>query len=360
MYSHCKELSTVEDSIRYAYATISSCTHGSVLSSCTIHLLLAYSPSCTLCLCLWMTALTAGKTVWSTAPPTWSGSFATQPSCCTNEGVTCGTVPGSSNYPSVLSIEFVNMGLSGRLPSEIGSFRSMTSFVMGANLVFGTIPRSIGNMTALSYLDVGRNLLTGTIPSNIGALTALQVFLMNQNKLTGIIPTSIGALRSMQVLSFDVNSLSGGIPPTIQEMTSLTLLTLQSNSLVGTIPSSLSTLTRLEALYIDRNSLTGTIPSTLTAIRGLRNLLLNNNFLTGTIPSTFSALTALDTLLLQVNYLTMGSLLIVPTTTFSQFTLDRLLDITFNCLVFRNPNRPLQTANATRCKRKIANNVILI
>jgi hypothetical protein len=105
--------------------------------------------------------LSSGKTAWSTAPVSWSGQrrldgqeqeesmslpesasaaayvasecmsvhrslYTSQPSWCSFQGVTCGSVSGTSSYASVISIVLTSLGLSGTLPSQIGSFSSMT------------------------------------------------------------------------------------------------------------------------------------------------------------------------------------------------------------------------------------------
>jgi hypothetical protein len=126
------------------------------------------------------TGLSPGKTVWSTSPPAWSGSFSSQPSCCSNEGVICGTAVGTTSYVSVQSITLNYLGLSGTLPSEIGYFRSVQNFVMGTNAVSGSIPSTIGTMTNMQYFDLGYNSMFGSIPSSISNMQSLSVLLIRQ------------------------------------------------------------------------------------------------------------------------------------------------------------------------------------
>ena len=265
---------------------------------------------------------------------THRGLFTTQPSCCSNQGVTCGSIPGTSSYASVLSIDLGGLGLSGSLPSEIGYLNGMKNFSMGSNYISGSIPSTVGDMTSLRYLDLGLNRLKGTIPSSIGDLTSLEVLILFQNSLSGSIPASIGSLQSLTVLFIDTNSLSGSIPATIGSLSLLKVLSLYDNHLTGTIPDSVGILSSLEILYLDNNSLTGTIPATI------------------------SSLTAMHTLILELNYLTMGSATTVPTTTFSQYTQDHTLDISENCLAYTSIQYPHQSANATRCIRKLYETVL--
>ena len=295
--------------------------------------------------------LLPGKTAWSTSPPAWSGLrrldketneggtmhrslFFTQPSCCSNQGVTCGNVSGIASYPNVVSIDLSGMRLSGSLPAAIGNFGSLTRFVMGKNIVRGTIPSTVGLLTSLRYLDIGSNVLTGTIPSSIGLMTKLTVLLAGKNRLTGSIPLSIGSLRAMITLYLENNSIAGSIPATVGVMTDLVILSLYANSLSGTIPENINSLKRLEYMYID------------------------NNAITGTIPTGFSALTNLIQLNMNFNYLTMGSMTTVPASTFAPLTL-RELGVAQNCLVYTSILYPATSANATNCKCKEQHQILV-
>ena len=339
---------------------------------------------------LWTTGLPADKTAWSTSPPVWSGLrrlgeaieegsthrglFTTQPSCCSNYGVTCGSIPGTSSYASVLSIDLAYLGLSGSLPSEIGYFKSMTMLSMGTNYIVGSIPSTIGDMTSLRYLDIGYNSLVGTIPSTIGDLTSLRVLLLFDNRLSGTIPSAlssltqltdlylnsnilkgritemIGSLKSLSVLSIFDNYLSGTIPASLVNLKPLTHLYLDYNSLTGTIPSSIFELTLLQYIHLSFNSLVGTIPNAVGQLKELQYLDMRNNSLTGTIPSSFSALQSLSILLLGSNHLTMGSAAAVPSSTFSVATQQGSLGLENNCLVYTSLTNPSQSTTATNCK----------
>ena len=232
--------------------------------------------------------LSSGKTVWSTTPVSWSGQrrphglvesvsksdfetaaayvvsestsvhrslYTSQPSWCSFQGVTCGSVSGSSSYASVISISLDNLILSGTLPSQIGSFGSMT------------------------YLPLIGNQISGSIPSSICALTLLAYFSVHVNRLTGSIPASIGS--QLQVFDIYINSLTGSIPLSISACTRLTCLFLSVNSLTGSIPASIGSLVAIQRVYFDNNYLTGSIPPSMSAMTGLTVLALSVNRLTG-------------------------------------------------------------------------------
>jgi hypothetical protein len=77
--------------------------------------------------------------------------YTSQPSWCSFQGVTCGSVSGTSSYASVISIVLTSLGLSGTLPSQIGSFSSMTYLDVKYNKIYGTLPSNMGTMTSLIF-----------------------------------------------------------------------------------------------------------------------------------------------------------------------------------------------------------------
>ena len=133
--------------------------------------------------------------------------YTTQPSWCSYQGVTCGSVSGSSSYASVISISIRFLGLFDILSSEIGSFGSLSSLDGRNNGISGTIPSSIGAMTSLTFINMFYNALTGSVPASIGSLVALQELNLNSNALTGSIPTSIGTLTAVGYLNLGSNRL---------------------------------------------------------------------------------------------------------------------------------------------------------
>ena len=158
--------------------------------------------------------------------------FYSQPPWCFFEGVTCGSVSGSSTYANVISISLDSLALYGSLPSSIGNFQSLTVF------------------------DLSNNKINGSIPSTISGMTTLKNLALSVNSLTGSIPSTISSMISLQNLYLDSNRLAGSIPSTISGMTALVLLSLSSNSLIGSIPSTMRTLTALQFVNLDNNYLT--------------------------------------------------------------------------------------------------------
>ena len=135
-----------------------------------------------------------------------------------------------------------NGGLTGNIPSEIGSLINLTSLNLRWNELTGEIPIEIWNLTNLTYLNLGGNYgsnggLTGNIPSEIGNLINLTYLNLDHNQLTGEIPSEIWNLINLTVFRVENNQFYGEISPEIGNLTNLTYLCLYGNQLSGEIPS---------------------------------------------------------------------------------------------------------------------------
>jgi Leucine-rich repeat (LRR) protein len=158
--------------------------------------------------------------------------------------------------------------------------------------------------------------------------------------------TPLGKLTEMFEFNLQGNQLSGSIPQSFFSMPKLPNLYLNDNQLTGSIPPITSVNRRLTVLSLENNRLEGSIPESLSMMKGLTRLNLGHNMLTGTIPVLDQR--DLQDINLSENYLTMGSLEEVPMSTFSASA--SYIDLRSNCLVFRNPSRPWQNADATHCR----------
>ena len=169
----------------------------------------------------------------------------------------------------------------------------VTRLVLYGNGLTGSIPSSLGSLTNLIQLSLSNNDLTGSIPPSLGSLTNLLVLDIANTQLTGSIPSSLGSLTNLENLDLHGTQLTGSIPSSLGSLTNLTDLWLQGNQLTGSIPSSLGSLTNLTQLLLQDNQLTGSIPSSLGNLSNLTNLSLDDNQLSGTIPAELGNLTSL-------------------------------------------------------------------
>ena len=91
----------------------------------------------------------------------------------------------------------------------------------------------------VTRLDLSQNGLTGEIPSGLGSLTNLDRLFLHRNQLTGEIPAELGNLTNLARLRLDGNRLTGTIPAELGRLTNLTVLYLSGNPLTGCVPASL-------------------------------------------------------------------------------------------------------------------------
>ena len=228
----------------------------------------------------------------------------------------------------MLSIRLSANGLEGYL-TPLRRLTEMSTFLAHDNKLYSSIPQSLFRLPKMVNLRLSNNQLTGSIPSISSVNTQLTSLSLNNNRLVGKIPESLSMMKGLDFLNLGQNTFD------------------------GTIPKALSQLTSLHYHYLNSNSLTGTIPSSLRRISKLKTLHLASNMLTGTIPVLDQS--TLQDINLSDNFLTMGSLEEVPLSTFSTSALASAdIDLRSNCLVFRNPKKPSQDADATHCGGKQA------
>ncbi|KAM5585372.1 leucine-rich repeat receptor protein kinase HPCA1-like [Rosa sericea] len=259
-------------------------------------------------------AITTLQHEWGIKPPSWNGS---EP-CDNWEGIEC-------TNSRITAIALADMGLEGRLSSELETFSELKILVLSYNkdltgqlheasigrlrkletLILdgcgfsGPIPATIGSLKKLSYLSLKNNRFSGPIPPSIGNLSNLVFLDLSDNKLEGPIPVSSRTTSGLDMLNktehfhFSNNQLSGNIPPQLfsSEM-ALKHLMLDRNNLDGSIPSKLGLVKTLQAIRLDRNYLSGTVPSSLNNLRKVAELHLSNNMLSGPVPN----LTGMDSL----------------------------------------------------------------
>jgi hypothetical protein len=177
--------------------------------------------------------------------------------------------------------------ISGHIPPEISSLKSLTMLYMDYNHLTGDIPTTIGNLNSLVDLTLAHNRLTGEIPDNIGNLVKLIALKLDGNNLTGRIPASIGRCTQLQKLNLSYNSLDGSIPREILKTYLLYEFDLSHNYLSGEVPKEVGNLINLKKISISNNSLSGNIPSTLGQCLVLEFLEMQDNFFVGSIPQSF-------------------------------------------------------------------------
>ena len=211
------------------------------------------------------------------------------------------TLSGSPQRVSRVNLS--SLGLTGSIPTELGSLTELTNLNLHTNRLTGSIPAELGSLSNLTHLYLYGNRLTGSIPVELGSLSQLTRLGLHGNKLTGNIPAELGALTKLTRLNVSDNRLTGEVPSEWGSLTSLTHLYLSGNALTGDIPTELGSLSSLTHFYLRGNALTGNIPTELGLLSSLTHLYLDDNALTGSIPVELGSLSQLGNLYLAENAL---------------------------------------------------------
>ncbi|KAF8405799.1 hypothetical protein HHK36_007876 [Tetracentron sinense] len=194
-----------------------------------------------------------------------------------------GEIPGElGSCKSLALLNLAQNKLSGPLPKELGNLPQLQVLKLQFNGLTGEIPDELLQLQNLSILNISRNSLTGSIPPAISSLHRLMIFDLRDNKLHGSIPNSIGSLKLLIELQVGSNRLSGKIPT--MPISLQIALNLSSNFFNGSIPDTLNGLPALEVLDLSNNGFIGEIPNFLTTLASLTRLLLSHNHLSGTLP----------------------------------------------------------------------------
>ncbi|KAL6007586.1 hypothetical protein ACLOJK_033085 [Asimina triloba] len=206
----------------------------------------------------------------------WDSSHADP---CSWNGVTCEDFKvtslklpdkGLSGFlPSVLGslsgLKHINLRtnkLHGSLPSEIFDAQSVVTSVAGEASSDGSVQTDAGKLRNLETLDLAENFFTGSVPTPVLQCRRLKTLVLSHNNFTGRLPEGFGtSLVSLEELDLSYNQFSGSIPVDFGNLSSLQgTVDLSNNRFSGSIPASLGNLP--EKVYIDLtyNNLSGPIP----------------------------------------------------------------------------------------------------
>lgn len=190
-----------------------------------------------------------------------------------------------SFFPNIVLLQLRRNGLSGNIPSDIGTLSKLIFLDLSSNQISGSVPSSIWNLNQLVTLDLSGNHLIGQIPFTLVYLTSLTFLSLDSNNFDGVVPAEIGSMQNLTRLNLSENFLTGPIPTTIGNLIHLKSLSLGWNQINGSIPLEVWNIHSLEQLFLSHNSISGEIPSHFGKIRySMQYLDLSYNKLTGAIP----------------------------------------------------------------------------
>ena len=184
------------------------------------------------------------------------------------DGRLAGTLPPALGGLSGLRVLWLSHNqLTGSIPPELGNLTTLTELRLAGNQLSGSIPVELAEIgPQLERLDLSGPQplpsgigLTGRIPPQLGNLSGLQSLHLEGNRLSGPIPTRLGRLTNLQGLHLQRNQLSGAIPTQLGALTMLDELKLSDNQLVSTIPTQFINM-QLQRLYLTGNTIRGCLP----------------------------------------------------------------------------------------------------
>ena len=186
----------------------------------------------------------------------------------------------------VTELRLSDNGLTGSIPTALGSLVTLQWLDISLNELSGPIPSALQSLGNLGFLNLSRNELEGSVPAWLGDMSSLRAVYLSANELTGGIPDELGNLN-LWGLALSWNDLSvGPIPAWLRNHTNLRWLYLSGSDVTGGIPAWLGNLVNLESLYFNANHLAGPIPSALGRLVNLEDLGLSYNWgVSGSLPS---------------------------------------------------------------------------
>lgn len=186
------------------------------------------------------------------------------------------------NGGNVAAVVLDNLGLSADV--DLSVFSNLTMLVklsLSNNSITGKLPNNIGDFKSLEYLDLSNNLFFSTLPPGIGNMGSLKNLSLAGNNFSGSIPDTVLGLRSIQSLDLSHNSLSGLLPPALLRLTSLVSLNLSLNGFTKKIPKGFELMTNLEVLDLHGNKFDGNIDPEFLLLTSATHVDLSDNMLVG-------------------------------------------------------------------------------
>nr|TKS14866.1 hypothetical protein D5086_0000039140 [Populus alba] len=194
-------------------------------------------------------ALLSLKSHVTTDPSNTLFSWNNNSSPCNWTRVSCNQV-----NQRVVGLDLSGLRLTGSISPNIGNLSFLRSLHLQGNQFTGLVPDQIGALSRLS------NEISGAIPEELSSLKSLEILKLGGNKLWGTIPPSFANITSLLTLNLATNNLGGMIPDDFGRFKNLKHLDLSINYLTGNVPLSLYNISSLVFLAVASNQLRGEIP----------------------------------------------------------------------------------------------------
>ncbi|CAB9499410.1 Leucine rich repeat N-terminal domain [Seminavis robusta] len=177
-----------------------------------------------------------------------------------------GTVPEAyfNGWTNLESLKIGdNGGITGTLPSEIGNLIHLKA--LGAERLSwqGTVPIELyQRLTGLEFLEMSNmayGFVNDTLPTEIGLWTNIKSFIMHGAQLAGTLPSEIGLATQLKRLQLSSSQIHGRLPSELGLLTAMTRLALSVNPLTGAVPKSFTNFEVISRLELQNTLLTGDI-----------------------------------------------------------------------------------------------------
>ncbi|CAD6226857.1 unnamed protein product [Miscanthus lutarioriparius] len=206
------------------------------------------------------------------------------------------------NGASVAGVVLDGHGISG--VADLSVFANLTLLVklsVANNNLSGSLPSNVGSLKSLKFMDVSNNRFSGPVPEGIGNLRSLQNLSLAGNNFSGPLPESIDGLMSLQSLDVSRNSLSGPLPAALKGLKSLVALNVSYNAFTKGIPSGLGLLVKLQSLDLSWNQLEGGVDWKFLIESAVAHVDFSGNLLTSTTPKELKFLADISETVLYLN-----------------------------------------------------------
>ncbi|GER26059.1 leucine-rich receptor-like protein kinase family protein [Striga asiatica] len=162
------------------------------------------------------------------------------------------------NGENVAAIVLDDLGLFATV--DLNMFANLTKLAklsISNNSISGRLPDNLGEFKSLEYLDISNNLFSSQLTQNMGKLVHLKNLSLAGNNFSGQIPDTISGLASIRSLDMSRNSLSGPLPLSLTKLRGLVYLNLSMNAFNQSIPRGFELLPKLDVLDLHGNELDG-------------------------------------------------------------------------------------------------------
>ncbi|KAF8114983.1 hypothetical protein N665_0030s0032 [Sinapis alba] len=209
-----------------------------------------------------------------------------------------------SNLTMLVKLSMANNSISGVLPSNLGSFKSLQFLDLSDNLLSSSLPKEIGRSLSLKNLSLAGNNFSGEVPESLGGLISLQSLDMSRNSFSGPLPKSLTMLNDLLYLNLSSNGFTGKIPRGFELVSSLQVLDLHGNSFDGNLDGMFFLSTNASYVDFSGNRLVTTSGKLLPGVsESIKHLNLSHNQLEGSLTSGFQLFQNLKVLDLSYNQL---------------------------------------------------------